>query len=128
MKSGKVLPLRMSMLWFTYVAIFLFALMPNFGVELSLVQIIAGSTVWTVLVNFWAFYKDKPVMDERKQELATEAMAWGFIVVSLLLIPAGTTGVELDAELIRNTAEMGLWTWLIVFSVKNLYQKYGDDF
>jgi hypothetical protein len=52
-------------------------------------------------------------------------MAWGFIVVSLLLVTMGTTGVEIDTELVRSTAEMGLWTFLIYFSMKSLWQKYG---
>lgn len=127
MNTEKFLPPRMNALFFTYIALFSFALLPGFGPELSFLQIIGVSALGLLLVNFWALYKEKPIMDERKQVLVTEAMAWAFVVVSLLLIPAGTTGIELDADLIRGTAEMGLWTWLIVFSVKNLYQKYGLD-
>lgn len=121
----KLLPVRMNALWFTYVALFLFALLPNFGPELDFLQIFSASTVFVLLVNLWSLYTERPVIDERKQEVMTEAMAWAFVVVSLLLIPAGTTGVELNSDLIRDTAEMGLWTWVIVFSVKNLWQEYG---
>lgn len=125
MNREDLLPARMNAFWFTYVAIFLFALLPNFGVELGFFQIIAGSGIWLVLVNLWSIYNERPIMDERKQRLVTDGMAWAFVVVSLLLIPMGTTGVEIDADLVRNTASMGLWTWLIYFSVKNLMQKYG---
>jgi hypothetical protein len=115
----------MNALWFTYVSIFLFALVPNFGPELELLQIFSVSAGLLVLVNLWSLYNETPIMDERKQNLATEAMAWGFVVVSLLLVPMATTGVEIDAELVRGTAEMGLWSFLIYFSLKSLWQKYG---
>ena len=128
MSRENILPLRMNALWFTYIALFLFALLPNWGIELGTWEIFGYSTLATVIVNLWAIYRDKPIMDERKQRLVTEGMAWAFVVVSLALIPAGTTGVELDTDLIRDTASLGLWTWLMVFSVKNLYQKYrGKD-
>jgi hypothetical protein len=127
MNREKLLPAKMNALWFTYVAIFLFALLPNFGPELSLFQIFAVSAAWMVFVNLWSMYNEKPIMDERKQAVATEGMAWGFIVVSLLLVPMGNTGVEIDTELVRSTAEMGLWTFLIYFSVKSLWQKHGGD-
>jgi hypothetical protein len=123
----KLLPPLMNALWFTYVALFLFTLLPNFGPELNLLQIAGVSLAWIAAVNLWAVYSQKPVMDERKQDLAAEAMAWSFVSVSILLVAAGTTGVEIDGGLIRSTAEMGLWTWLMVFSLKNLYQRYGDD-
>lgn len=125
MNLEKLLPARMNALWFTYVAIFLFALLPNFGPELSLFQIFGVSAAWLVIVNLWSMYNRKPVMDERKQRVATEGMAWAFVAVSLLLVPMGTTGVEIDAELVRSNAEMGLWTFLVYFSLKGLWQKYG---
>lgn len=121
----KMLPARMNALWFTYLAIFLFALLPQFGPELNILQIFSVSAGYVVLVNLWAMYNERPVMDERKQEVATEGMAWAFVAVSLLLIPMASTGVEIDAELVRDTAEMGLWTFLIYFSLKTLWQKYG---
>lgn len=117
----------MNALWFTYVALFLSALLPNFGPEPDLFQIFSGSAGFVVLVNLWAVYREKPIIDERKEKLVTEAMAWAFVTVSLLLVAAGTTSVELTRELILDTAEMGLWTWLMVFSFKNLYQRYGSD-
>jgi hypothetical protein len=118
---------RMNALWFTYIALFLFSLLPNWDVYLGFLQIIGISTGLTVLLNFWNFYRDDNLFDERKKEVVTNGMAWAFVVVSLLMIPMGTTGVEVDADLVRDTAEMGLWTWLIYFSVSNLYHKYGDD-
>lgn len=123
----KLLPLRMSAFWFTYIAIFLFALLPNYNIELGLVEIFGYSAIATVLVNGWNWYKDKPLMDKRKQELVTEAMAWGFIAVSLALIPAGTTGGELDTDLIRDTASFGLWVWLLVFFLNILYQRRSGN-
>jgi uncharacterized membrane protein YhaH (DUF805 family) len=123
----KMLPLRMNALWFTYIAVFSFALLPNFNIELNLLQITGASISGVFLVNLGAFYNEKPIMDERKQDLATEAMAWGFVTTSLILITSGLTDIQVTQHLMRDTAEMGLWTWLIAFSVKNLYQRYGDS-
>ncbi|WP_414836976.1 hypothetical protein [Candidatus Nanohalococcus occultus] len=127
MRRADFLPARMNALWFTYVALFLFSLMPNWGLYLDMFEIAAVSGFWLVLVNLWSWYSGRPIIDERKQQIATEAMAWGFVVVSLALIPAGTTGIELNPDLIRSTAELGLWAWLIVFSLKNLVQLRGGS-
>lgn len=128
MKRDDLLPARMNALWFTYMAIFLFALLPNFGPELNMVQIFGISAAWLAVVNLWSVYSEKPVIDERKQRLATNGMAWAFVTVSLILISSGTAGVEIDGELLRNTAEMGLWTWITYFSLRNLWQLYrGGD-
>ncbi|MFB6158965.1 MAG: hypothetical protein ABEJ72_03600 [Candidatus Aenigmatarchaeota archaeon] len=124
----KLVSARMNALWFTYIALFLFSLMPNWEIYLNFVEIIGISTGLTVLLNLWSFYRDENLFDERKKKVVTNGMAWAFVVVSLLMIPMGTTGVEIDANLVRETAIMGLWTWLIYFSVSNLYHKYGDDF
>lgn len=126
MNLEKLLPLRMNAFWFTYISIFSFALLPNFGIELTLLQITLVSTLGVLAVNLWGLYNEKPIIDERKQEIVTEAMSWAFIAVSLLLITSGTTGIQVTQDLLRDTAEMGLWTWIIVFSVKNLYQRYGE--
>lgn len=125
MNREKILPARMNALWFTYVAIFMFSLLPGFGYTPSLVQILSVSASWVVIVNLYAFYQEKPIMDERKQRLATEAMAWAFVAIALITIVSGSTETAITEELLRNTAEMGLWTWLMAFSFKNLYQRYG---
>ncbi len=125
MKKEKLLSPRMNALWFSYVAIFMFSLAPGFGFKPNLIQILSVSTGWIVFVNGWALYNDRPIMDERKQGLATEAMAWAFVTMALMTVISGSTGIEVDVGLLRDTAEMGLWTWLIVFSTKNLWQRYG---
>ena len=81
----------------------------------------------TILLNFWSLYRDDKLFDERKKKVVTNGMAWAFVVLSVALIHAGTTETELTKEMIRDTASLGLWTWLIYFSVSNLYHKYGDD-
>lgn len=119
---------RMNALWFTYVSLFLFSLMPNWGFYLGFFEIIGISTSLTVLLNIWSLYREEAIFDERKKKVVTSGMAWAFVVLSIALIPAGTTETQLTAEMIRETASLGLWTWLIYFSVSNLYHKYGDDF
>jgi|APHM01.1.fsa_nt_gi hypothetical protein len=124
----KLVSARMNALWFTYLALFLFSLMPNWEIYLSTWEIIGVSTGLIILLNIWNLYRDKSLFDERKKKLNTNGMAWGFVVLSLALIPAGASLVDISKEIIRETASLGLWTWLIYFSLGNLHQKYGDDF
>ena len=124
----KLVSARMNALWFTYIALFLFSLMPNWDVYLNFVQIIGISTGLTVLLNLLNVYRDNKLFDERKNDVITNGMAWAFVVLSVALIATVSTESDLTKEMIRETASIGLWTWLIYFSVSNLYHKYGDDF
>nr|EGQ40884.1 MAG: hypothetical protein J07AB56_01300 [Candidatus Nanosalinarum sp. J07AB56] len=117
----------MSALWFTYIALFLFSLLPNWEIYLSTVEIIGISTGLTVLLNVRNLYRDGNLFDERRKRLSTNGMAWGFVVLSLALVPAGTAESEITKEMVRETASLGLWTWLIYFSLGDLHQRYGDD-
>ena len=121
----KTLPARMSALFFTYTAIFLFAFLPNLGPELGPYQIFAGSIGFTLLVNLWGLYNDKPIMDERKQILVTNGMAWAFVTTSLALVAAGTTDIEINLGFIRNVSELGLWTFIMYLSPNILHQQLG---
>jgi hypothetical protein len=125
MNKDNLLPARMNALFFTYVTIFLFAFVPTFGPELGFYQVFAGSAVFTVLVNLWALYNDKPIIDERKQILVTNGMAWAFVTVSLALVAAGTTGIEISLEFLRDVSELGLWTFITYLSLNMLYQGFG---
>ena len=123
----KIVSARMNALWFTYIALFLFSLMPNWEIYLNLVEIIGISAGFTALLNLWYIYSDTELFDERKKVVVTNGMAWAFVVVSIALIITVSTESDLTKEMIRETASLGLWTWLIYFSVSNLYHKYGDD-
>jgi DMSO/TMAO reductase YedYZ heme-binding membrane subunit len=123
----KLVSARMNALWFTYIALFLFSLLPNWDVYLNLVEIIGISAGFTALLNLWYIYLDTELFDERKKEVVTNGMAWAFVVVSIALITTVSTETDLTKEMIRETASLGLWTWLTYFSVSNLYHKYGDD-
>ncbi len=123
----KLVSARMNALWFTYIALFLFSLMPNWDVYLNFVQMIGVSTGLTVLLNLLNVYRDNKLFDERKNDVVTNGMAWAFVVLSVALIATVSTESDLTKEMIRETASLGLWTWLIYFSVSNLYHKYGDD-
>jgi len=124
----KIVSARMNALWFTYIALFLFSLLPNWDVYLNLVEIIGLSAGFTALLNIWYIYLDTELFDERKREVVTKGMAWAFVVLSIALITTVSTESDLTKEMIRETASLGLWTWIIYFSVSNLYHKYGDDF
>jgi DMSO/TMAO reductase YedYZ heme-binding membrane subunit len=123
----KLVSARMNALWFTYIALFLFSLMPNWDVYLNLVEIIGISAGFTALLNLWYMYLDTELFDERKKEVVTNGMAWAFVVLSIALITTVSVESDLTKEMIRETASLGLWTWLTYFSVSNLYHKYGDD-
>ena len=124
----KLVSSRMNALWFTYIALFLFSLMPNWDVYLNLVDIIGISAGFTELLNLFYIYLDTELFDERKKKVVTNGMAWAFVVLSIALITTVSVESDLTKEMIRETASLGLWTWLIYFSVSNLYHKYGDDF
>jgi len=117
----------MNALFFTYTAVFLFAFLPNLGPELGLYQVFVSSVIFTVLVNLWAIYNEKPIMDERKQMIVTNGMAWAFVTVSLALVSAGTTGIEINLDLSRNVSELGLWTFIMYLSLSILYQQLGGE-
>jgi len=123
----KLVSARINALWFTYIALFLFSLMPNWDVYLNLVEIIGISAGFTALLNLWYMYLDTELFDERKKEVVTNGMAWAFVVLSIALITTVSIESDLTKEMIRETASLGLWTWLTYFSVSNLYYKYGDD-
>ena len=125
MNNDNFLTPRMNALWFTYVAIFLFALMPNFGIYLELWQILGFSAAWMILVNLWNISSSKTVMDERKQQIATNGMAWAFVTTSLALVAAGTTNIETNLEFLRDVSEFGLWTFIMYLSLNILYQEFG---
>ena len=125
MDKDKLLQMRIDALFFTYTAIFLFAFLPNLGIELRFYQVFMGSAVFTVLVNLWALYNERPIIDERKQMIVTNGMAWAFVAVSLALVISGTIGIETDLELIRNISELGLWTFIMYLSLNVLYQQFG---
>ena len=121
----KTLPTRMDALFFTYTAVFLFAFLPTFGVELGFSQVFAGSIVFTIVVNLWALFNERPIMDERKRRITTNGMAWAFVTVSLALVAAGTTGIEISLDFIRDVSELGLWTFIMYLSLSLLYQQFG---
>jgi DMSO/TMAO reductase YedYZ heme-binding membrane subunit len=123
----KLVSARMNALWFTYIALFMFSLMPNWDVYLNLVEIMGISAGFTALLNLWYIYSDTELFDERKKEVVTNGMAWAFVVLSVALIITVSIESDLTKEMIRETASLGLWTWLTYFSVSNLYHKYGDD-
>ncbi len=123
----KLVSALMNALWFTYIALFLFSLLPNWDVYLNLVEIMGISAGFTALLNLWYIYLDTELFDERKKEVVTKGMAWAFVVLSIALIATVSIETDLTKEMIRETASLGLWTWLTYFSVSNLYHKYGDD-
>lgn len=126
MDRGNILPARLNAMWFTYIAVFLFVVLPTLKIELGILEIFGYSLLGTFVVNLAIMYKNRLLMDEKDQRMSTEAMAWSFVAVSLALVSAGTTGIQLDIELIRDIASLGLWIYIIVFSLKSLYRQYGD--
>ncbi|MFB6182415.1 MAG: hypothetical protein ABEJ24_05995 [Candidatus Magasanikbacteria bacterium] len=124
----KLVSARMNALWFSYVSIFLFSLLPNWGIYLGFVEIIGISAGLTVLLNLWNCYRDKDLFDERKIDVATNGMAWAFVVLSFGLITSVTLEHKVTKIGIRETASMGLWIWLMYFFIENLRQKYWGDF
>jgi hypothetical protein len=123
----KLVDARMNALWFTYMSIFMFSFLPDYGIVLGFLEIMFASAGLNVLLNAWSWYRGGLIFDERKKVVATRGMAWAFVVVTLLTIPIGATEVEISRDLIRETVSMGLWTFIIYYFVSNLYHKHGDN-
>jgi hypothetical protein len=64
-------------------------------------------------------------MDERKQEILTNGMAWSYIAVTLSLVATVGTGIELDTAVIEGTIGLGIWTFILYLSLNLLYQQFG---
>jgi len=126
MDSKNLLPLRMNALIFTYIAAAPFIISQDF-LDLTLLQITGIAVPAVILENLWNLKRDKPVMDERKQEILTNGMSWGYIAITLSLITALGTGIQPNTALIRGTMEFGVWIFVLYLSLNLLYQNFGGD-
>ncbi len=124
MNREDFLPMQMNVLIFTYIAALPFVISQNF-IEISLLQITGIGVLVVVLENLWNIRRGTPVMDERKQEILTNGMAWGYIAVTLSLITTLGTGIELDTAVIEGTIGLGIWTFILYLSLNLLYQQFG---
>ncbi|QKQ98535.1 hypothetical protein GKQ38_03340 [Candidatus Nanohaloarchaea archaeon] len=114
----------MTAMWFTVTAVWLSIMNGEHSLGLELVHLFGGSLLVAVLVNIWNIRREQPVMDERKQRLVTNAMAWAFVVIAVgLLVASKMANQPFDA--MTDLLEFGFWTWLIVISGTMLWQKYG---
>jgi len=116
----------MNALIFTYIAAAPFIISQDF-LDLTLLQITGIAVPAVILENLWNLKRDKPVMDERKQEILTNGMSWGYIAITLSLITALGTGIQLNTALIRGTMEFGVWIFVLYLSLNLLYQNFGGD-
>jgi hypothetical protein len=126
MNKDDLLPMKMNALIFTYIAALPFVISQDF-IEISLLQIIGIGVLVVVLENLWNISRGTPVMDERKQEILTNGMAWSYIAVTLSLIATVGTGIELDTAVIEGTIEFGIWIFIICLSLNLLYQNFGAE-
>mgnify|MGYP006273723421 FL=1 len=124
MNKDDLLPMKMNALIFTYIASLPFVISQNF-IEISLLQITGIGVLVVILENLWNISRGTPVMDERKQEILTNGMAWSYIAVTLSLVATVGTGIELDTAVIEGTIEFGIWIFIIYLSLNLLYQNFG---
>ncbi len=125
MKTEELLPLRMNALIFTYIAAAPFVISQNF-IEINLLQATGIGVLAVVLENVWNIRRGTAVMDERKQEILTHGMAWGYIGVTLSLVATLGTGIEINTSVIEGTLEFGIWIFIMYLSLNLLYQNYGE--
>lgn len=123
MNKDDLLPIKMNALIFTYIAAAPFIISQGF-MEINLLQATGVGVVAVVLENLWNIRRGTPVMDERKQEILTNGMAWGYIAVTLSLIATVGTGMELDSAVIEGTIGFGIWTFILYLSLNLLYQQF----
>ena len=96
----------------------------DYGTELNILYITVGGVVVAVIANLWNIYtvKNGKMMDERKQKLVTEAMAWGFVTTVTAVILAAKTLENPGPEIFQDIVLIGVCTWLIAFIGKNIRQ------
>lgn len=123
MNKDDLLPVKMNALIFTYIAAAPFMISQSF-MEINLLQSTGVGLVAVVLENLWNIRRGTPVMDERKQEILTNGMAWSYIAVTLSLIATLGTGIELDTAAIEGTIGFGIWTFILYLSLNLLYQQF----
>ena len=124
MNREDLLPAHITGLWFM-IAAFLFGLLfGDYGTELNILYITVGGVVVAVIANLWNIYtvKNGKMMDERKQKLVTEAMAWGFVTTVTAGILAAKTLKNPRPEIFQDIVLIGVCTWLIAFIGKNIRQ------
>ncbi|MFB6203528.1 MAG: hypothetical protein ABEK01_03480 [Candidatus Nanohaloarchaea archaeon] len=115
---------RMTGMWIAVTAVWLSMLNADYGLGLDLIQVLGGGVLFAAAVQLWDLRTGSPVMDERKKRLLTESMAWAFVVTSIgVLVASRMANEPLDA--MRDVLELGFWTWLVSFSGKSLWQRYG---
>lgn len=124
MNREDFLPARMSAMWFTVTAVWLSMINGDYSMGLELIHLFGGGLAVAVFVNLWSIRREQPVMDERKQRLVTNAMAWAFVVTAVGLLVASRIANE-PVDAMRDVLEFGFWTWLIVMAGTGLWQKYG---
>lgn len=124
MNREDLLPAKMNALIFTYIAAAPFVISQNF-IDMSLLQIIGIGVLVVVLENLWNIRRGTPVMDERKQEILTNGMAWSYIAVTLSLVATVGTGIKLDTAVIEGTIGLGIWTFILYLSLNLFYQQFG---
>lgn len=115
----EILPIRMNMMWYTITSAWLFIFGDTFQINLDIYGIVTIPLLLVFIVNLWNNYRREPIMDERKQKLVTDGMAWGFISIILSAIIIDKIGIQSN---LKNLIQLGFWIWILYISSKTLYQ------
>lgn len=124
LRDKGLLPARMSAMWFTVTAVWLSIINGEYSPGLELAHLFGGGLLVAVLINVWNIRREQPLMDERKQRLVTNAMAWSFVVTAVGLLVASRMANE-PFNAMKDVLEFGFWILLLVMSGTVLWQKYG---
>lgn len=124
MNREDLLSAHITGLWFVMAALLIALLFGDYGTELNILYITVGGVFVAVIANLWNIYtvKNGKMMDERKQKLVTEAMAWGFITTVTAVILAAKTLENPTPKIFQDIVLIGVCTWLIAFIGKNIRQ------
>ncbi|MFB6209822.1 MAG: hypothetical protein ABEJ56_06845 [Candidatus Nanohaloarchaea archaeon] len=121
-----LLDFKMTAMWLTVVGVSLSILNSDSSLGLSLLHIAGISISVTIGVNLWNYYKNgKSIIDERKQKILTDAMAWGFMAALIASVLASELISSPKPVDFMNIARFGFWTWIATFSIKSLSHKWG---
>lgn len=125
MKTENRLSMRMNALIFAYFSAVSFAIDGFLGQ--NLLYIFSLSALIVIGENMWSINREKPLIDQKKESILTEGMAWSYITTSLLTVIMLGTGESLTADSVTGILDFGIWTFVMYISLKLLYQHYGRD-
>ena len=117
-----LLPMRMDALIFAYFSAVSFSVDGLLGQ--NLLYIFSLSAVIVLAANTWSLNRERPLIDERKEEMLTKGMAWSYITSTLVALVMLGRSNAVNAEAATGILEFGILTFVLYLSLNLLYHHF----